>query len=136
MDHESDSHNGCDSLSLSLDEYEHSRPRGRSNSEPSYLDYSLIHEVMSGTPVSKQENCIDSIRPVDEFPTSPIAEESNPPEYESLSSVMRQYHRDSVDRVESADDWSDANRVSFRFLRSHLINVPTSHVTVAKGSLY
>jgi hypothetical protein len=117
MDHEFDSHNACDSLSLSLDEYEHSRPRVRSNSEPSYLDYSLIHEVMSGTPVSKQENGNDSISRADEFPTSPITKESEHPEYESLSSVMRQYHRDSVDRVESADDWSDANRVSFRFPR-------------------
>jgi hypothetical protein len=120
MDHEFDSNNGYESLSLSLDEYEHQlHPRGnrtRSNSEPSHLDYSLIHEVMSGTPTSKQGIGNDGISGshADEFSTSPIVTENELPEYESLSSVIRQYNRDSVGPFESINGCSDGNRISFR----------------------
>lgn len=120
MDHDIDSNQGYDSLSLSLDECEHQyNPRGnrsRSNSEPSHLDYSLIREVMSGTPASKQWNANDDLSKghLDELPSFAISEENRLPEYESLSSVMRQHQRDSVDRVESTDECSDGNRVSFR----------------------
>jgi hypothetical protein len=94
--------------------------RSRSYSEPKNLEDSVLRDVMTGAYSEKQKlktsepsiQILPSL-PFDVMTTSPIDHhDGQPTEYESLSTVMKRYNRDSVAPTESSDDYADAGQRS------------------------
>jgi hypothetical protein len=101
-----------ENCSYSLDEYDSqfvTDSRSRSYSEPKNLEDSVLRDVMSGISTNKQPmKTIDP--PTQSQPSEEDVKTTGLPEYESLSTVMKRFNRDSVAPTESSDDYADAGQ--------------------------